>query len=128
MNITIKGQPYSQKRHRTGRSGHRYDPSSSDKKAIQKALLPIKPTKPLTRSIYLVIKAYFQTPTTWSKNKAYEHENEFRPKSPDCDNIAKIIMDAMNGYIYEDDRQVVSLTVYKKYSTNPRTEIELNKI
>lgn len=128
MNITIKGQPYSQKRHRTARSGHRYDPSKKDKKAIQKALLPIKPAKPLEGMLRVNISAYFQTPKSWSNKKQEEVEGDYRAKNPDVDNIAKIYLDAMNGYIFEDDRQVVEILVLKFYSMNPRTEIEINEL
>lgn len=128
MKITIEGQPYSQKRHRTAKSGHRYDPSSKDKKAIQKALLPIKPTKPLTGLFAVTIRAYFETPKSWSDKKREEHEEWFRPKTPDVDNIEKILFDAMNKYILADDKMIVYTSVSKHYSMNPRTEIEIHEI
>ena len=40
-------------------------------------------------------------------------------KKPDLDNIAKGILDAMNGIIYKDDVQVVRLSLQKHYSTEP---------
>lgn len=46
-------------------------------------------------------------------------------KKPDCDNIAKIILDALNGIAYHDDSQVIELSVSKFYSEEPRVEIEL---
>lgn len=46
-------------------------------------------------------------------------------KKPDCDNIAKIILDALNGIAYHDDSQVVELTVEKRYSENARVYVEL---
>lgn len=128
MKLTISGQPYSQKRHRTAKSGHRYDPSYKDKKAIQKALLPIKPPKPLTGMLRVNISAYFQTPKSWSKKKQDEVEGLFRAKTPDVDNIFKIYSDAMNGMIFEDDKQIVFCHVSKYYSMNPRTEIEIQEI
>ena len=36
-----------------------------------------------------------------------------RPPVPDIDNLAKFILDGMNALVYEDDRQVVKLVVYK---------------
>lgn len=39
---------------------------------------------------------------------------------PDIDNVAKIVLDALNGVAYKDDKQVVQLNVYKM----PRTRIE----
>lgn len=34
-------------------------------------------------------------------------------QKPDADNIAKLVMDALNGVAYEDDSQVVALLVLK---------------
>lgn len=49
-------------------------------------------------------------------------------KRPDIDNLAKAILDALNGIAYEDDKQIVELHLYKDYSERPRTEIELEEI
>lgn len=35
---------------------------------------------------------------------------------PDADNIAKIVMDALNGVAYKDDSQVVDICVYKTWA------------
>ena len=127
MKITIPGQPFSQKRHRTN-GYRRYDPSSKDKKTIRKQLLPIKPTNPLESKLSVIIRAYFQTPKSWSKKKQKSVECTSRPKSPDVDNIVKIYADAMNGYIYKDDRQIVHCDIAKKYSMEPRIEIIINEV
>src|SRR5690625_5287499 len=116
MTVTIPGQPKSQKRHRTN-GRRRYDPSAGDKRMIQQYLLPIKPSKPLAGKFEVSITAFFQTPTSWSEKKQKEHEGQHRPKQPDCDNIEKIILDAMNGYIIQDDGQVVATHTEKRYST-----------
>ena len=50
--------------------------------------------------------------------------NDLLPlKKPDCDNIAKIILDSLNGVLYDDDKQITSIIVYKKYSENPNVTI-----
>lgn len=36
-------------------------------------------------------------------------------KKPDCDNVAKICLDALNGVAYDDDKSIVALFVYKEY-------------
>ena len=36
-------------------------------------------------------------------------------KKPDADNLAKAILDALNGVAYPDDAQIVKLTVRKRY-------------
>lgn len=37
-------------------------------------------------------------------------------KKPDVDNIAKLVMDALNGLAWHDDSQVVSLSAHKAYA------------
>ncbi len=46
-------------------------------------------------------------------------------KKPDLDNIAKIIADSLNGIAYEDDKQIVSLTIHKYYSETPLVGVEI---
>lgn len=45
---------------------------------------------------------------------------ELDTSKPDIDNVAKAVLDALNGVAYEDDRQVVRLNVIKL----PRTRQE----
>lgn len=44
-------------------------------------------------------------------------------KKPDVDKLARAILDAMTGVLYADDSQVISLTVGKWYSRDPRVEV-----
>jgi Holliday junction resolvase RusA-like endonuclease len=37
-------------------------------------------------------------------------------KQPDCDNIAKLCLDALNGVVWVDDAQVVTLFIRKRYA------------
>ena len=128
MKLIIKGQPKSQKRHRTGRGGHRYDPSSKDKKAIKKDLMQIKPAKPIKAPVKVEINAFFQTPKSWSNAKRKRHEGKPRPKKPDVDNIEKIYLDSANGMLWEDDNQVVEIQTRKFYSEQPCTELKITQL
>ena len=47
---------------------------------------------------------------------------------PDCDNISKNICDAMNGIVFPDDKQVVSLTVRKWYSETEKVTVKVSEI
>jgi Holliday junction resolvase RusA-like endonuclease len=61
-------------------------------------------------------------PKSWSNSKHLKAERgEIVPTSRngDVDNVAKSILDAMNGLVYEDDCQVTTLTVFKKYGADP---------
>jgi Holliday junction resolvase RusA-like endonuclease len=50
---------------------------------------------------------------------------------PDCDNVAKLILDALNGIAYHDDAQVTTLHVIKadrKRVTSARTTVRIKTI
>lgn len=51
-----------------------------------------------------------------------------RCKKPDIDNIAKVILDALNGIAYRDDTQVVSLSCQKQYAEEARVEVEIESM
>ena len=128
LKLIIPGQPAAQKRHRTGRGGRRYDPSSTDKKRIRKELLQIKPVTPITKPVRVEINAFVQTPKSWSGAKQERYEGRYRPKRPDADNYSKLILDSMSGMIYTDDGQVVDLRTRKFYSMKPCTELQIEII
>jgi Holliday junction resolvase RusA-like endonuclease len=44
-------------------------------------------------------------------------------KKPDIDNLAKSVLDGINGVIWKDDSQIVSLHVTKVYSTQPGVDV-----
>ena len=46
---------------------------------------------------------------------------------PDGDNILKLVADALNGTAYDDDRQLVKMTVAKYYNEEPGTLIFLRE-
>ena len=79
--------------------------------------------------VHMRITARFGIPSSVSKRKASAMVyGEIRPtKKPDCDNIVKIICDALNGIAYKDDAQVVSVTIDKIYDTMPSVEVEIRE-
>ena len=42
---------------------------------------------------------------------------------PDIDNVAKLIMDALNGVAWKDDALISDLIVRKRYSMTPHTDV-----
>lgn len=60
------------------------------------------------------ITCLFPKPQSWSKKKALSAIKH--TKKPDCDNIGKVILDALNAIAFEDDSQVSMLHVEKVYS------------
>lgn len=76
------------------------------------------------------ITAWYPIPKSKSKKvQAAMQAGEIKPtKKPDCDNIIKIICDALNGFAYKDDAQVTLTQAAKAYSANPRTDVRLWKV
>ena len=44
-------------------------------------------------------------------------------KKPDIDNLAKSVLDGLNGTVYKDDGQIVSLHVTKVYAAAPGVDV-----
>lgn len=85
----------------------------------------------LSGELRVIIEAYFKIPKNTKKSdKLKMATNEIRPtKKPDSDNIAKIILDALNGVAYQDDKQVVSLQVEKYYTeADEMVTVELQEL
>lgn len=76
------------------------------------------------------IQAFYEIPKSSTKTKkAAMASGEILPdKKPDIDNIAKAVLDALNGVAYRDDTQVVELQMRKKYSDRPRLEICIEEL
>ena len=69
-------------------------------------------------------------PKSWSKKKRLQAEQgEIVPlsRNGDVDNIAKSILDALNGFAYEDDCQVTTLMITKQYGARPCAEVQLGE-
>ncbi|HBI7100935.1 RusA family crossover junction endodeoxyribonuclease [Clostridium perfringens] len=82
----------------------------------------------LEGSIKALIIAYYKIPKSYSKKRvqAIRDGLEEPTKKPDIDNIAKIILDSLNGIAYKDDSQIIELRVIKKYTEDAeRVEFEL---
>ena len=70
-----------------------------------------------------------QIPQSWPKKRqAAARLGHEMPGKPDLDNVAKAVLDACNGIIYKDDKQVIRLTVKKAYARVPLTEIYMHEV
>lgn len=134
MRITIPIEPVSQLRPRaTNRGGHTrvYDPPKvkAYKDNVRK-LLEDYPIKKFS-DVELDVKAKFYLPVQKSiskKERELRLSNVHRPKiKADLDNLAKSLLDALNGLLWDDDARIVHLELDKYYTEQPRTEIEVNE-
>jgi Holliday junction resolvase RusA-like endonuclease len=77
----------------------------------------------------LRVIAHHPIPVSWSKKKQQAAlAGDVIPGKPDLDNVAKAVLDALNGVIYEDDKQVIRLVAEKKYSFEPRVEVYVHEV
>jgi Holliday junction resolvase RusA-like endonuclease len=74
------------------------------------------------------IEAYFPIPKSTSKAKKSELLTSWHNKKPDTDNVAKAILDGLNGIAWADDKQVVSLKVKKYYGRQPKAIIKIKEV
>ncbi len=82
-------------------------------------------TKPFKAKIIAV----FEPPKSISKKKREELLFKIDyTKKPDADNIAKVILDSLNGLVYKDDSQVSALLVLKDYGIENKIIVELEEI
>jgi Holliday junction resolvase RusA-like endonuclease len=85
----------------------------------------------LEGSIRANIFVYHKVPKSYSQKKiqAIRQGLEYPQKTPDVDNIAKIVLDSLNKIAYEDDKQIAELTVIKRFTEDlERVEFELEVI
>ena len=89
-----------------------------------------KKIKPFEEPLKAKIIAYYEIPKSTSKKKKQQMLNceIFPTVKPDTDNIAKSILDSLNGIAYLDDKQIVKLEVEKYYSQAPSTVVMIEEI
>lgn len=132
IRFIVPGEPQGKARPRVVRTAngktHTYTP---DKTAAYEELVRVCCRQVcenlLEGELCAAITARFAIPKSSSKKCRIAMESgAIRPiKRPDADNIAKIILDALNGLAYADDSQITMLMVKKEYSEQPEVEVEV---
>ena len=130
--VTVEGKIKGKARPRMTKTGHTYTPQDTvNYENWVRLCYKQQSNKKLEGSIQATIIAYFAVPKSYSKTKRLDCVlNNLRPtKKPDADNIAKIILDSLNGIAYDDDSQIVELTVIKNWTDEQeRVEFNLNAL
>ena len=131
----IPGKAQAKQRPRMGRSGIVYTPKETlvyenyvkmcySDYAKQFGWLPYE------NQVRAEIEVLVAVPKSDSKTKKKAKiEGMIRPAvKPDCDNLAKSILDSLNGLAYHDDKQVVELVVKKYYAENAEVRVRLTEV
>jgi Holliday junction resolvase RusA-like endonuclease len=80
--------------------------------------------------VFVEIYAFFPIPKSYSKKERelLREMNYAYTKKPDCDNLTKCVLDALNGIAYNDDSQVcytLCLKEYAKPGEEPRIQVSI---
>lgn len=132
IEFTISGKPYGKGRPRFTRNGHVYTPQKTAEyeELVRLFYRQTAHGTTLNAPIEATIFAQFAPPKSDSKAvRAQKLSGEILPTiKPDCDNIAKTILDALNGIAYKDDSQITELHVYKLYGAEAKVTVRLREI
>lgn len=133
IEFEILGKPLGKARPRVTRKGFTYTPKKTVnyENLIRWTFQSKFPNhKPYEGYIEAEIKAIFDVPKSYSKKKKLEllDGNCNYDHTPDLDNIAKIVLDSLNGIAYKDDSQVTVLKVIKEYGEQAKIIIKLKEI
>lgn len=71
-----------------------------------------KKISPLRGALQMFVAVYRHHPKSWSSKRRLER---WITGKPDCDNIIKLISDAMNCVAYGDDSQIANIVMQRMY-------------
>lgn len=116
--------PVGKGRPRRGKNGIFYTPKQTKdfekfiSKSAQSQLESLHMLKPLDGPVFLDVIFLLPIPKSFTGKRRRECESGLKLPlvSPDIDNLAKSLLDGLNGILYHDDKQVVQLCLRKIYS------------
>lgn len=118
--FSVEGDPVGKQRPRFAR-GRTYTPKKTvdyEKQISDKAREAMGSSNVLDTPVAVYIYANYKVPSSYSKQRrANCLAGVERPKVNDIDNVCKCVLDAMNGVVFLDDNQVVSLHATKRFDT-----------
>ena len=134
LQFTIPGPPIGKGRPRFSSVGGRprsYTPAvTRDYESLiaARAAEAMAGREPLQTPLTVYIYASMSVPLSWSKAKRQAAlDGDIYPARPDVDNIAKTVLDGMQGVVFENDSQVTYLKVSKKYADEGMVTVWLSE-
>ena len=128
----IPGKAQAKQRPRMGRSGIVYTPKETLVYENYVKMCYSDYAKefgwlPYENQVRAEIEVLVAVPKSDSKTKKKAKiEGMIRPTV--CDNLAKSILDSLNGLAYHDDKQVVELSIKKYYAENAEVRVRLTEV
>lgn len=127
--MTVPGNPVPNERARKGR-GHWYTPATTAdyrERVLAAWMVEGRPqlgAGPLHADLQFV----YALPSSYLRKDGGPRKGAPAYPHPDVDNLVKGVLDALNGYAYQDDRQVVRLSCGKRWARpgeEPHTQVAL---
>ena len=115
--IIVKGKVRGKARPRKGKHGL-YTPNDTKKyeESIKREYIK-QCNKKLDGPVEFILYIYKTKSKFTKKEKALIEEDKcWCITKPDTDNVAKLVLDALNKTAYDDDNQVVKITAFKKWT------------
>jgi Holliday junction resolvase RusA-like endonuclease len=128
ITFDLPGKPHGKGRPRATSTGRMYTPQATrDAEGFirHQAAQAMTGQEVLRGAVQGWVEIEVEPPVSFSKKKrAAALAGEVFPTiAPDVDNIAKAIFDACNGVVYVDDKQVVQLSMMKRYGERDVTTV-----
>lgn len=130
----VEGEPFAKQRPRARKIGSFISvytpvPTKKYEEKVRKAYKKIYGNRILDGDLTVEVEGFFTPPKSESKIKQKLMLNNEIPhtKKPDCDNMAKVCLDALNGVAYHDDAAITNLIISKQYSDTAKVRITITK-
>lgn len=130
--IDVPGEPFAKQRPRAAKKGRYitiYTPRETKnyEEKVRKVYNSMYPGFQLDGALTANIEGIFSVPESVSNKKKKEMlEGEIpHTKKPDCDNMGKICLDALNGIAYPDDALINNLAITKRYGDSAKVRITI---
>jgi Holliday junction resolvase RusA-like endonuclease len=84
---------------------------------------------PTDKPVAVLIHAFMPIMKSWSPREKIDARNgaKLHTGTPDADNLAKMVGDALNQIVWLDDGQIADLRVIKRYSDIPAVRVEVRE-
>lgn len=117
----VPGKPRGKGRPRFDRKGHAYtdDATRAYEVEIRSAYLnqPVRFYAAKGQAVKVSLTICMPVPVSWPKKRqeAALLGCELPQVKPDADNVVKVVLDALNGFTWDDDTQVTEIAACKLY-------------
>jgi len=125
IRIEIPGEPIAWARARTAGKRH-FTPEKqrNTMDAIRWEAARVMNGKSLLEGpVSVKAKFIFARPKSHSKKQRNAPNSMFKASKPDATNLLKLVEDALNKIVWNDDAQIASATIEKQYGVTPATYI-----